>query len=248
MPSPTRRKKNSPKRSQAGESAGEDIRDDEADAGDPVRGGTLVYGIEADVANPWAPYALTCSISCAMPLGAVSDPLFDFDPDGQLVPVLAESISSNEDATEWTMTMREGVLFHDGTPVDAEAIQYNFNVCRASAQRGQDFLAVEDIAVDGNDVIFTLSEPWAAFPAAALDTPCGTHTMSPAWLKTLESNPLRAESTHTGETLIDQETIDTEPNGDQAAPVSHGRLPVRLLYTRQRQRHGGRAQRELLAR
>ncbi len=208
---------------EAGESAGEDIREDETDAGEPVRGGTLVYGIEADVANPWAPFGLTCSISCAMPLGAVSDPLFDFDPDGNLVPVLAESIESNDDATEWTMTLRDGVMNHDGTPFDAEAVAYNINLCRASSGRGQDFILVDDVeVVDPLTVKFMLSQTWSAFPAAALDTPCGTHMMAPSWLKTLESNPLRAESRFTGTDLIDQETVDTEPNGDQAAPVSMG--------------------------
>ncbi|MGF1598036.1 MAG: ABC transporter substrate-binding protein [Acidimicrobiales bacterium] len=213
---------------EAGESAGEDIREA---AGDPVHGGTLVYGIEADVANAWAPYGLTCSISCAMPLGAISDPLFDFDADGTLVPVLAEGIESNEEATEWTMTLREGVVMHDGEPFDATAVAYNINLCRASPQRGQDFLLVDDVeVVDDLTVRFILSQPWAAFPAAALDTPCGTHLMAPSWLKTLESNPLRTESRFTGTDLIDQETVDTEPTGDQAAPVSMG--PFRFVsYT-----------------
>ena len=208
---------------EAGQSAGEDIRDDEAAAGDPVHGGTLIYGIEADVANPWAPYGLTCSISCAMPLGSLSDPLFDFDEEGNLIPVLAEGIESNEDASVWTMTMREGVLNHDGTPFDAEAVAYNINLCRASAGRGQDFLLVDDVeVVDPVTVVFTLSQSWAAFPAAALDTPCGTHMMAPSWLKTLETNPLREESRFTGTDLIDQETVDTEPTGDQTQPVSMG--------------------------
>ena len=206
---------------EAGESAGEDLRED-AETG-PEYGGTVVYGIEADVANPWAPYGLTCSISCAMPLGAISDPLFDFDPDGGLVPVLAESIESNADATEWTMTMRDGVIDHLGEPFGAEAVAYNINVCRASAGRGQDFVLVTDVeVVDDLTVTFTLSQGWAAFPAAALDTPCGTHMMAPGWLKTLESNPLRTESRFTGTDLIDQETVDTPADGDQAAPMSMG--------------------------
>ncbi|MCP4226317.1 MAG: ABC transporter substrate-binding protein, partial [Actinomycetia bacterium] len=205
-----------------GQSAGEDIRDDE-EVGDPVHGGTLIYGIEADVANPWAPYGLTCSISCAMPLGAVSDPLFDFDTDGNLVPVLAAGVEHNEDATEWTLKLRDGVLYHDGTPVDAESVKYNFNVCRASSGRGQDFTTVTDIqAPDSTTVVFTLSEPWSAFPAAGLDTPCGTHMMAPSWLKSLESNPLRETSRFTEDVLIDQETIDTPADGDQSAPISMG--------------------------
>lgn len=206
---------------EAGESAGEDLREDVE--GGPVRGGTLVYAIEADVANPWAPYGLTCSISCAMPLGSISDPLFDFDPDGNLVPVLAEGVESNDDATVWTLSLRDGVQFHDGTPVDAEAVAYNFNLCRASSGRGQDFVDVADIKVlDPLTVEFTLKTAWSAFPAAGLDTPCGTHMMAPSWLMTLESNPLRAESRFTGTDLIDQDTVDTPADGDQAAPVSMG--------------------------
>ena len=205
----------------AGESAGEDLRE-EPETG-PVYGGTLVYGIEADVNRPWAPFNITCSISCAMPLGSISDPLFDFDEDGTLIPVLAESIESNEDATVWTMKMRPNVRNHDGTPFDAHAVVYNINVCRASQQRGQDFLQVADaVALDDLTIEFTLTNPWSAFPAAALDTPCGTHMMAPSWLKTLENNPLREESAHTGDALIDQETIDTPADGDVAAPVSMG--------------------------
>ena len=44
-----------------GEATGDDTR--ESDSG-PVRGGKLVYGIEADSANPWAHYAVSCAISC----------------------------------------------------------------------------------------------------------------------------------------------------------------------------------------
>ncbi len=207
---------------EAGESAGEDIREDTPETG-PEYGGKLVYGIEADVSNPWAPYGLTCSISCAMPLGSISDPLFDFDPDGNLVPVLAAGIESNADASEWTMTMRPNVMTHDGDVFDANSVAYNINLCRASSGRGQDFILVEDVEViDDLTVKFVLAQGWSAFPAAALDTPCGTHMMSPRWLKTLESNPLRAESRFTGTDLIDQETVDTPADGDQSAPISMG--------------------------
>ena len=208
---------------EAGESAGEDIREDETDAGEPVYGGTLTYAVEADVNRPWMPFLITCSISCAMPMGAISDPLFDFNDAGEIVPVVAESIESNDDASVWTMKIREGILNHDGTPFDADAVVYNMSVCRASPQRGQDYLLITDVvALDSTTIEFTLSQSWSAFPAAALDTPCATHMVAPSWLKTLEDNPLRAESAFTGDTLIDQETIDTEPNGDPAAPISMG--------------------------
>jgi peptide/nickel transport system substrate-binding protein len=42
------------------------------------------------------------------------------------VPVLAESWEANEDRSVWTFTIRSGATFHDGTPVDAEAVRASF--------------------------------------------------------------------------------------------------------------------------
>jgi peptide/nickel transport system substrate-binding protein len=42
-------------------------------------------------------------------------------------PGLAESWDANEDGTAWTFKIREGVKFHDGTDLDAEAVCFNFD-------------------------------------------------------------------------------------------------------------------------
>ena len=44
-----------------------------------------------------------------------------------IVPGLATEWTANEDSTEWTFKLREGVNFHDGTPFNAEAVIFNFN-------------------------------------------------------------------------------------------------------------------------
>ena len=46
------------------------------DEGEPVKGGTLRYGIDADTANPWAPFAASYATSGYIPLRSVSDSLF----------------------------------------------------------------------------------------------------------------------------------------------------------------------------
>ncbi len=52
--------------------------------------------------------------------GQISESLLDYDPDtGEVVPALATDWEVNDDATEWTFTLREGVTFHDGTTLDA---------------------------------------------------------------------------------------------------------------------------------
>ena len=45
----------------------------------------------------------------------------------ELQPGLATEWSANEDGTVWTLTLREGVTFQDGTPFNAEAVKFNFD-------------------------------------------------------------------------------------------------------------------------
>lgn len=46
----------------------------------------------------------------------------------EVIPNLAESWSANDDATEWTFTLREGLKWSDGEPFTAEDIEFAFNL------------------------------------------------------------------------------------------------------------------------
>ena len=50
----------------------------------------------------------------------VWEPLVYVDENMNPIPVLAESWESNEDNAEWTITIKEGITFHDGTPFTAQ--------------------------------------------------------------------------------------------------------------------------------
>ena len=58
---------------------------------------------------------------------ALCDKLVDIDPDLNIVPRLATDWSWSDDETELTMSLREGVVFHDGTPFNAEAMITNID-------------------------------------------------------------------------------------------------------------------------
>ena len=46
------------------------------------------------------------------------------DESGRVVPQLAQSLAT-DDHTTWTLTLRQGVTFTDGTPLDAAAVMFN---------------------------------------------------------------------------------------------------------------------------
>ncbi len=56
---------------------------------------------------------------------ALCDKLVDITPELEIVPQLATEWSWNDEGTQLTMKLREGVTFHDGTPFDAEAVAAN---------------------------------------------------------------------------------------------------------------------------
>ena len=57
----------------------------------------------------------------------IYDPLVVKDPKtGKFFPWLAESFTRSSDGKTWTFTLRKGVKFHDGTPLNAEAVLKTF--------------------------------------------------------------------------------------------------------------------------
>ncbi len=91
----------------------------------PVAGGKLVMGIEADTGSPWEPSKALLAISGHTVIRSIYDSLTIVTDEGTVVPYLAESVEPNADYTVWTIKVRSGVTFHDGTPLNAAAVVDN---------------------------------------------------------------------------------------------------------------------------
>ncbi len=140
--------------------------DEEEDVGDPVYGGRVVVGLEAE-SNSFLPGEASLASPGINVAYAIFDPLVKYDEDGEPRPYLAESLEPNDALDEWTLTLRPGVEFHDGTPLDAEALKYNFDnllnvegAVTAGALRDVESMDV----VDELTVRYNLSAGNAAFP------------------------------------------------------------------------------------
>src|SRR5689334_18109356 len=93
----------------------------------PVRGGNLTYGIEADTSGGFCLYKAQLAIGGIMIARAIYDTLTMPGADGKIHPYLAKSVVGTQNNTVWTITLRPGIKFHDGTPLDATAVKDNLD-------------------------------------------------------------------------------------------------------------------------
>lgn len=82
-------------------------------------------------------------------------------PDQQIEPALASSYDVSGDGLTYTFTLREGVSFHDGSPLTPEDVVWSLQQVKDNAAyRDSERLArVQTIAANGQDIVLTLSEP-----------------------------------------------------------------------------------------
>jgi len=101
-----------------------------ADNAKPVEGGSIVYAQEAEDAGGLCLAEAQLDISGINYARTIYDTLTAPDENGKFVPYLAKSVDSNADATTWTIVLRDGVKFHDGTPLTATVVKNNLDAYR----------------------------------------------------------------------------------------------------------------------
>ena len=129
----------------------------------PRYGGTLVAGMQTDPVG-LDPHITNATATRNM-LENVYDTLVAFDSTLQIVPALAESWAVSDDGLVWTFDLRDGVVFHDGDPLQASDVVFSINRIKdpaVASPRADDFAVVSSIeAPDADTVVMTLSQPFS---------------------------------------------------------------------------------------
>ena len=124
---------------------------EDPDALDPARGGTFVGRIV---------------------FAAVCDKLIDTDAGNNFIAQLATAWSWSPDNLSLTLTLRDGVRFQDGAPMDAEAVRANLERYRTAPQslRKSELKPVSAVEIiDPHTVRLRLSQPYAPLVAVLAD-------------------------------------------------------------------------------
>ena len=145
------------------------------------------------------PYDANDTLSQAM-AKSFYEGLFGFDKDMKLIPVLAESYEASKDGLVYTIKLRKGIKFHDGTDFKADAVKANFDRVTNPDNKLKRYGLYSNIAktevVDDYTARITLKTPFSAF-INQLAHPSGV-MISPTALKKYGSKDIAFNPVGTG--------------------------------------------------
>lgn len=133
------------------------------------QGGSVAVGTELDIPGLDPVKVGVFDTAAQMAAALIFDTLTARDSEGGVIPKLATSWTHSDDYKTWTFKLRPGVTFHDGTPLNAEAVSWKYARHKDPKNRcGCAFLIqfIESVeATDDLTVVFHLRDPFAELPA-----------------------------------------------------------------------------------
>jgi peptide/nickel transport system substrate-binding protein len=138
-----------------------------SDAGAPVQGGTLSFGAWGEPRALDPAKTIAAGSTGGVEMAAVYDVLMRWDStENAVVPQLAESLEASDDSRTWTLRLRDGVSFSDGTPLDSAAVKWSIDRYVANGGDESRFwnATVSSIETpDASTVVFRLVESRPSF-------------------------------------------------------------------------------------
>ncbi len=96
-------------------------------ADSPKEGGDITFLIDS-LGDTWIPNNSAISSFQGHIWGHVTDKLLYVDAEGKVSPWLVERWAQNDNATEFTLHLKQGVTFSDGEPLDSKAVVANLDI------------------------------------------------------------------------------------------------------------------------
>ena len=159
----------------------------------PKPGGTLIFGTEAEEKG-FSTTQGTFDTTGILYARTVFDPLAILAADGSVQPYLAQSITPNADYTQWTITMRPNLMFHNNAPCDAAAVAANLQQQKASGLTGPAVTTIDSVNVTSPLVLtVNMKSAWVPFDYYLAGGIGGqlAFIAEPNWLSTgSQSNPI----------------------------------------------------------
>ena len=116
----------------------------------------IAYGNRPGTLDPY----LTTNNATTDVVRHIFETLFTINEKYEPVPELVESYTLSDDRKTYTLTLREGIQFHDGQPLTADDVVASMNRWLAVSPQGKANLpGVQFSKIDNKTVTFTLPEP-----------------------------------------------------------------------------------------
>jgi peptide/nickel transport system substrate-binding protein len=135
-----------------------------SDTTKPVYGGSVTYAQDAEDAGGLCLPEAQLDAAGINYARTIYDTLTVPSADGKFVPFLAQTVTKNADATVWTIVLRQGVKFHDGTPLTATVVKNNLDAYRGTYPTRHPILFglvfgpyVKDVAADDSTSTVTVT-------------------------------------------------------------------------------------------
>lgn len=130
-----------------------------------VRKGGMLSIAVPNLPASWSPAGPAWSTSEYQAARAIYDRLMVRDQNDKPVGELIERITPNSTFTAWTLDLRKGITFSDGTPLDAVTVAANLNLQRLAPAASELLKKVIFVTAPSElTVVVATAEPWSTFP------------------------------------------------------------------------------------
>lgn len=95
----------------------------------------------------------------------IGETLVDVDDEGNIIPSLAQSWESSDNGKTWVFVLRDGVTFHDGTPMTAKEVVNSLNITLGKPTTLESAQIKQITALDDKSVQIVLEKPLTTLPS-----------------------------------------------------------------------------------